>query len=290
MTMNSVEFTLLTPTFACGVDQTQPELRVPTIKGQLRWWARAILGNGKPEYDLFGGIKGKLNGYPGEDAVAGPFVFRLVAPRLPISQSALCPHDGSKGQRKALQPRANAVFELRWFSRLHSRAPMAAAPLRQIVDTWLLLGSVGCRSNRAAGSVWRAGYLPDLTSFERDVLALQLPANLSVRVLGEPLRQPDDLRGVATDTLQGRPPQTGNIRGLVLGDVFGYVAGKERKASPLKLKVGHFADGYRLIAVFDLRPGRADADQFHRAANSLKSAGKRLGKGLVAALQARPLR
>ncbi len=286
--MGSAHFTLLTPIFTAGVDQARPELRVPSIKGQLRWWARAVLGNGRPEYDLFGGIKGKRVGF-NEESVAGPFVFRLVTASLQSEPRLLCPHDQNKGRRNALRPQANATFELHWSSRLAVRAAGASAALDHLIRTWLLLGSVGCRANRAAGSVWPAGYEPTVAEFQQEVAALSLPAHLAVRVLGEPVRDAEVLRSTATDTLQGQPPQTGNIRGRILGDVLGYVEGRNRKASALKLKVGRFSDGYRLIAAFDLRVNRATKPQFQTVADQLNRARKPLGRDLNAALAASPL-
>lgn len=271
-----VRFSLLSPTFTAGVDQTKPELRVPSIKGQLRWWTRALLGNGNAEYNIFGGIRGRHNGYPNDDAVAGPFVFRLVSPHLRQAEAPLCPHEPGKGRRQALQPAEGAEFELRWFPRLAARAAASAATLQRVIDAWLLLGAVGCRSNRAAGSVWRAGYQPDVAAFEGDVMALNLPAHLAVRVLGT---NEEDLRVVATDTLQG--PMVANA--------LGFVQGNNRKASPLKLKIGRFADGDRLIAVFDMRPGRASAVEFTQAARQLSQAEKRIGIALQQAFAAQPL-
>jgi CRISPR/Cas system CMR-associated protein Cmr1 (group 7 of RAMP superfamily) len=249
---------------------------VPSIKGQLRWWTRALLGNGKAEYDLFGGIQGRRNGYPDDDAVPGPFVFRLVTPNLRRAEAPLCPHDFDKGRRQALQPAENAEFELHWFPRLAARAEASAANLQKVIDAWLLLGAVGCRSNRAAGSVWRAGYQPNVTTFEQDIIDLKLPDHLAVRVLET---DSEKLREVATDTLQG--PMVDNA--------LGFVRGNNRKASPLKLKIGRFSDGNRLIAVFDMRLGRASADEFNRAAQQLSQSNKGLGRSLQQAFNARPL-
>ncbi|MDW8464750.1 MAG: type III-B CRISPR module RAMP protein Cmr1 [Chloroherpetonaceae bacterium] len=41
-----VEFncTVITPMFLAGADQNKPELRVPSLRGELRWWLRALLG------------------------------------------------------------------------------------------------------------------------------------------------------------------------------------------------------------------------------------------------------
>ncbi|HOD47853.1 MAG TPA: hypothetical protein PKK58_10785, partial [Opitutaceae bacterium] len=72
-------------------------------------------------------------------------------------------------------------------------------------------------------------------------------------------------------------------------DALGFVKGSNRKASPLKLKIGRFSDGDRLIAVFDMRPGRASANQFAHAARQLSQSNKELGRSIEQAFTARPL-
>jgi CRISPR-associated protein Cmr1 len=47
---------LITPCFCSGADQRQAEIRVPSIRGQLRWWFRVLGGDAAMEKSLFGGI------------------------------------------------------------------------------------------------------------------------------------------------------------------------------------------------------------------------------------------
>jgi hypothetical protein len=77
-----------------------------------------------------------------------------------------------------------------------------------------------------------------------------------VQVLGRTESDPETLREIATDTVKGPGRNTGATKGLLAGNPLGFASGQERKASPLKLKVGRYADGYRLIAVADNRDGR----------------------------------
>lgn len=44
--LKKVEFdcTVITPMFLAGAHQNKPELRVPSLRGELRWWLRALLG------------------------------------------------------------------------------------------------------------------------------------------------------------------------------------------------------------------------------------------------------
>ncbi|MDR1816585.1 MAG: type III-B CRISPR module RAMP protein Cmr1 [Puniceicoccales bacterium] len=48
--------TFLTPCFCAGADQARAELRAPSIRGQLRWWFRALGGTRDEETEIFGGL------------------------------------------------------------------------------------------------------------------------------------------------------------------------------------------------------------------------------------------
>lgn len=50
------EVRLITPCFCAGADQQQAEIRVPSIRGQLRWWFRVLGGSPAAEREVFGGI------------------------------------------------------------------------------------------------------------------------------------------------------------------------------------------------------------------------------------------
>lgn len=47
---------LITPCFCTGANQQQAEIRVPSIRGQLRWWFRVLGGSPVAEREVFGGI------------------------------------------------------------------------------------------------------------------------------------------------------------------------------------------------------------------------------------------
>lgn len=48
--------TFLTPCFCAGADQSVAEIRPSAIRGQLRWWFRALGGTHEQERNMFGGI------------------------------------------------------------------------------------------------------------------------------------------------------------------------------------------------------------------------------------------
>lgn len=48
----------LMPCFCAGADQARAEIRAPAIRGQLRWWFRALGGSAADERTVFGGVAG----------------------------------------------------------------------------------------------------------------------------------------------------------------------------------------------------------------------------------------
>lgn len=168
------EIQLVTPTFLAGADQQSPELRVPSIRGCLRWWFRlAQHGAGispsdirKAEAELFGST----------DAGFGQrLILRLHASQrgtaepnyrgLPFDHQYLWfplrPEKGSDRRvaRPALAP--GTIF------RLEAIVPPATLNgtdvLRQLdvaVSQWVVFGSLGMRGRRCAGSLWFSSRLP----------------------------------------------------------------------------------------------------------------------------------
>ncbi len=49
---------IITPCFCSGADQAKAEIRAASIRGQLRWWLRALGGSADEERAVFGGIAG----------------------------------------------------------------------------------------------------------------------------------------------------------------------------------------------------------------------------------------
>jgi hypothetical protein len=300
--------TFLTPCFCGGADPRSgaPELRVPSVRGHLRYWTRVLMHNpAKPEaaalaeHHLFGGVRGKDLGFrhPRDqdeplEALASRFVVRLqLRPPIPPPDSfRVCPHDPEKRGRPAFPP--DTCFDLEW-SQTTSAGEGSETDFRRVLKAWVLLGSLGCRANRAAGSVWRVTPELKLDDFLREIRGLwpdsKLPSYLSVKVLRDPTDteveawQPpvrtsgeaweelvaekrELLRAIATDVLAFGTDHDG---------AFGYGGAEGRKGSPIKLKVGLFKEGYRLIAIVDRRNGRDG--KLKAAIAELASARKPLG-------------
>ncbi len=261
--LSGQSFALLTPCFCAGVHKTRPEMRLPSIRGQLRWWTRVIHGPGEPEYRLFGGIHGIHHRYEREGVASS---FKLALEELQGNPAprdyCLVPHkqDRAGFWAQALPP--GSEYTLTWAAQPHPDfhgkpevpgSPAARQRFENVLKAWLLLGTLGRRATRASGSVWPVDFAPTTQDFKTAVASLGLPPDIRVEVLNsteKPQEDAETLRAFADLTVHGLR------RHGITGDPLGYVAGPERKASPLRFKVGRFDGGFRLIAVWDNRNGR----------------------------------
>lgn len=277
---------LLTPALLAGAHQHQPEWRGASLHGQLHFWAR-VLAHDEDDPDKVRTGEARLTGgFLKQDGKlvpqAAPFAAWLEGDvESEPKEYPGCPHDHSKGWRNgiAAETGADLCWSRRNSAEWETDKPAANRKLEQdfagLLRAWMLLGSLGLRANRAAGSVWIPGWSPTPEQFQQKVAALGLPACVEIRLL--PLVSPaefgawvkslrslryeerghlaeqgiaEQLRAISTDTVGGR-------KGDITCNPLGYAGnGSERKASPVKLKVGRFFDGQRLIAVHDNRHGR----------------------------------
>ena len=77
-TLYKGELKFITPAFLSGADQNKPEIRVPSIRGELRWWFRAVGGTAEDETEIFGGVHG--------GAVSSSVVIRVSEVKLKMQQ------------------------------------------------------------------------------------------------------------------------------------------------------------------------------------------------------------
>lgn len=245
--MESLEysFSLLSETFSHGAYQTQnfnhPELRAPSVKGMIRWWHQAL---GLPADDqllIFGHVADRRNGILNNHASAVSF---RVDPVTEILQQEVdfMPHKGHRSGRKmALMPETGYRLMI-----TQRREPLSAdrwAQLQRAVETWLLLGAVGQRSTRGAGSILWDHAPSSKSDFEASVSELLAGAGVRVRVaiLDVCGDSPTELRDLA-----GRFPKSSDYD--IPGDVFG--TARPRKPSPLKLRIVRIDGKLSLAAIW----------------------------------------
>jgi CRISPR type III-B/RAMP module RAMP protein Cmr1 len=235
---------VLTPLFNRGAYQDTPELRVPSIRGMVRWWFRQLeyqeLENDEQrrptQLDTIRDLENTAFGGVHSGAKASRLVFRVsqVRAQRAVPNPPTLPHDPQKpSPQAAFAP--GAKFTLEVFTRYGNLNPELERKVEHALEVWLLLGALGLRANRSGGNVWPAnGAAPDTPAALRTrltELGCRWPVMLTGIEAGSTL---DQLRAAATDTVDGRP------------DVFGQVRGG-RIASKVKFKVVRLEGKLRLL-------------------------------------------
>lgn len=266
-------FSFLTAAFPHGAYQSQgfnqPDLRAPSIKGQLRWWYDALFEQKAAEDQLFGGLK---NSRPGENQ--GPEGSRVIVRVRPVAVPPIKPadfmphkgHDG--GMKQAICP--GARYELVLQPRREGVTGHQEQCLQRVADSWLLLGAIGQRANRGAGSVWPEGAPSAADAYMARVQRLLQGTRLRCALLDAGFSGERELRYTAGDFIDGPVVQDG--RGSfdeVTVPWWPFGAAEARKPSPLKLRAVMLDGQLRLVALWDGR---------HHAADNLRQGVEQLAK------------
>lgn len=174
----SVSF--ITPAFLAGADQNRPEVRAPSIRGELRWWFRVLGADAAEERAVFGGV--------GDSAIASALVVRVsevepvTGPVLHIPPMSdfgyLYYFAKASGNRDGIhRTEANHYFAPGTSFRLqiltrYPVAPASAPRLALACEAFVRLGALGLRATRGCGAMSGAGDLPDRQSVAEWVAAL----------------------------------------------------------------------------------------------------------------------
>ena len=237
MSTERYEIELLTDTLCHGVEpRSIAELRVPSIRGQLRRWHTILWGKNSTD-ECWGAV---ANGK--EDAAsASKVVIRIEAPEIKNIQVDILPHKKDRREFRIPGIRRDASFSMFVTFRYLSpdNADAIKEKVRSSIRMWLMLGTLGQRGSRAFGSVWDKSFRYATPSeFMDDVSALLRHSGYSVKLLQLPTPTPkgDDLMKICTDTLSGNPKVFGGIN--------------PRQVSPLKMKfvkIGSRGDYYLVL-------------------------------------------
>ena len=278
--MNSItrEFSFLTAAFPHGAYQSlganHPDLRAPSIKGQLRWWYDALFNDKAAEDLLFGGLKNPVQG-----GRPGPESSRVIVrvqefSEANISRTQFMPHKGGGGgEKNAINPGAH--YRVSLVPRREGITPDDKVRLERVLDAWLLLGAIGQRANRGAGSIVSSDAPKTIADYEVRAAELLKNTKLRAAVLAKAYDQNEKaLRSDAGDFLYAQAFQN------CLAP-FGEVDSKNRirKPSLLKLRAAHLDGGLRLVAVWD---GRHQADAtLRQGIQTLSKHPKEIGRLLL---------
>ncbi|MCI0536090.1 MAG: hypothetical protein L0Z50_12770 [Verrucomicrobiales bacterium] len=227
-------FAILTPCFSGTAEGKHAEeslMHVPPMRGHFRFWHRQLFGSADCN-TVWGSTDGDLGS-------GSKIAVRLVqtVPASPFQDEVL-PHKENPRHRRgrpALRDESEFTVALQ---RLVGCTDAYWDHAQRTLNLWLLIGCIGLRSNRAAGSVWPTGnWVPrDAVVFSRALRDLGL-ASWSVALIGEKAGLPAaKLRETASDTIQGNQYR----------QIFGGI--NERFPSPTKFKVIHLSTGPCLLA------------------------------------------
>jgi CRISPR type III-B/RAMP module RAMP protein Cmr1 len=232
-------FSLLSDTFAHGAYQTmnfnRPELRAPSVKGMVRWWHDA-LGLSKENADtLFG------------QAIGATIASRVTLRVHPTGQlrqqnTEFMPHKGPRGGSKTAIQHGTA-YQLLLTQRREPLPMVVWSELQRACESWLLLGAIGQRSNRAAGSILWDDAPTTQKEFEIKAADTLSNSKISFAILGQKFENNREAREIAGDFLSDQ----------AFGGTAPFGSARPRKPSPLKLKCIHVDGDIRLLAVWDQR-------------------------------------
>jgi hypothetical protein len=228
-------------------------MRVPSIRGQVRSWHREVAGVAAVN---------RIWGSTGNDGGAshvGLTCIDSVPPHPAQPRPFILPHK-SMGSRPALTAGQSFTLKLQRLVGC-SNADWTAA--QNAVKLWLLIGCLGLRANRAAGSVW-----PLETGQVENKWMPQTPVQLGDMLRNLGFRWPvqlietssgttaEELRRLASDTVRF-PKLFGDIR--------------PRQPSPTKFKVIEF-DGQPHLLV--TAPPSVDLTAARNALSGSNKAGR----------------
>lgn len=258
--MSTYYVKLITPLFSRGAYEDVPEIRPPSIRGMLHHWVRLLGGTRDDEKRIFGGVH--------QGASASKVVVRVANIEGQTARINTLPHKaGGQASPKAAFA-AGTTFDLVISKRLGGLG-RDEATLNRALEAWLLMGSLGLRSTRGAGSfTWSseedAAIQPPsgFDDYEERCRSVLASAKVRFALLETSYGDAEKARRVVSDTLGGRDDRQGQDDLARLHDPLGRVF-NGRKTSPLKFRIVAAEDRFRIAALWDTRgevTGNSHAD------------------------------
>lgn len=249
--MIAYRLTFITPLFSRGLYENQPEIRPPSIRGQLHHWFRWLGGDHAAEKRAFGSVHG--------GATSSRVVIRVANVHGQTATAPTLPHKGGghAAPKTAFLP--GTTFELHILPRLRPLSEGDQRLFDRALEGWLLMGSLGLRSTRAAGSfVWEPiGNAPlkppvDFNDYEDRCHSLARHSGLRFALLHKTYNNAENARRTVSDTLGGREDRAGQDGLAAINHPLGRAFGG-RKTSPLKFRIVSFGKEFRIAALWDNR-------------------------------------
>lgn len=149
----------LTPCFCAGANQTQAELRPSAIRGQLRWWFRAMGGTKEDEAAVFGSVHESMTSGSAVIVRAAALskgdedrwweVIQREGTDPAYLLGFFCGRTGRLKPGAALAPGSTGLIWLTYRKPIDQRLK---ASVDLAVDMFFSIGAIGFRTTRAAGA------------------------------------------------------------------------------------------------------------------------------------------
>jgi CRISPR type III-B/RAMP module RAMP protein Cmr1 len=150
--MPRIELSLevISPMFLNGADPRQPEMRAASVRGQLRYWLRAIVGAQTDDLSQVWERESAVFGSTKQGSAVTVRVFPQDVPPKQVVFTSMLPHNPEKRDRSrqdAIKPEHKVSLEL--VTRPGMPIPEDAV---HALKVWALLGGLGKRSRRMFGA------------------------------------------------------------------------------------------------------------------------------------------
>lgn len=242
MAHETYNLTVVSPMFLNGATSNQPEFRAASVRGQLRYWLRAIEGAKRESLE---DIRTVETAFLGSTQMGSMVSVRVYGhDNLKVAESFMLPHRGEKkSPAKAIQP--GSGFRVDSVTRPGVKIPVVYKKAR---GAWFLLGGLGKRSRRMFGAF--DPFPPEEIKSPMQ-LVKRIKEELS-EIVGEvaPIRVPNfpTLHPAYSWVVVGRTQEYKEPQKLIIDlfnrllrsekyrpheRSFGYTARNERRASPL---------------------------------------------------------
>lgn len=237
----TVKITFVTPCFCRGADCSdtgKPEIRPASIRGQLRWWFRALGGGYEEEIRIFGGIK--------KEPKASRVMTKVFCKDIASQSFATLPHKsgGRAASKMAVPP--GFSFELRISTRLGGLSEKEERDFDRTLNAWLLMGSLGLRTTRGGGNFRYEGQPGSEEAYQAEIDKVTAGTPFRAELSTSFYRSAEEARRVITDTLAFNAFERCRFP---LGCIRPW-----RKTSPLRFRVVEFArDRFFIVVGWDGR-------------------------------------
>lgn len=251
MISTSYEVEILTPCFCAGANQAEAEIRVPSIRGQLRWWFRALGGSYDQEKEVLGGVHG--DGGAKASAVVvrisnyrrgpewQPFPVSPNAPESYVWYYASISSEKTRWTKKGNVP-PRSVFTLHIICRRKLDEALARS-LNEAVESFLRFGGLGLRTTRGLGALHCATHTVDEAA-----LGLLRDNGFRVRLVEGSF---NDMRAALAEAGRLLKEEFRSRHKSTTESALGWSSGKDRQASAVRFRVVRMGDQQLRLLIYE---------------------------------------